>query len=975
MNFLWSWLLDYFIPSEKIFSNSGNIDKNRIIESLTLGGSEVSDIQPAYQWAKNIIPVCIEEIKPHPNAEHLRLCRIIHDQWIVCGAKNPREGLLTFFAPVGTLLPGEKKPLEEISLRGVKSAGMLCSFSELALEDDIPERLLEGIVDLQEISHIQSSLFCNKSLGEVIENFASHGTTQKTLYDLLNPFLKEDFLFSVDLTPNRGDLFSHIGMARELQGLGLGVLNENLDCKNYYCYEKQRFSEYSSLNVSSPVIQDNGCQHILLSSCSNDKNSTTPSWMKRRLGAIGLSNQDFPIDITNYIAQDLGQPMHVFSLEDLHGELFFTRSIQGETCLTLDHQEITLSPGTLVAKGGLNRSSEDNSYDLNQKNKESSGSNPYDLNQKNKEISGDNSYDFNQENEESSRHHEQDYSHPIVSLAGVMGAQKGSYTPSCDHILFEVAHFNPIDVSIAGQKHHITTASRQRFERGIDGKGLYAAMNKALDLYRGYYTFSKGQLTKKQHCSQHHDMNPVFVHEEGSETQRITISFNPDLVKTLGGATLSLEEIQKNLESLGAEVQKCHDKNHSHNIQHNSNESNYSQSIQYNGNESYDTIKNWIVIPPSWRTQWTTPEGCVEEILRLQGYTQCISKELPFSNILKQQKNSSTAFNSPINPFEVYKTPEFFDFEQNIRHVLKHQGFCEAITYSMIPEKEALLWGKALPNFFQENPINLMNPLSQDMSSLRPNLFFGLLSLLDYHKNYNLSLSPIMEFGPVFSGNQPMDQDHHLGFLIPMETKKNWDEEKERTFFSAKKMIEKAIKIIVHDGCFNELLFWKPIDSSEVFHHGQGAFLCSRTENKDEKIIGILAQFHPRLGKKAFGAEFSLTDLFSLKHKIKKFQGKTTFTEDISLYQPLIKDLSFFVPKNIHKNQENYDMVLQKWKNLDFVQDVVLKDIFEQDGQKSFTCSFFLHIEQGTTIDDIRELLKILRDIANNHHYILRGSL
>ena len=247
----------------------------------------------------------------HPNADKLSLCEVdIGDEsnlQIICGAPNVRKGLKVVVAKVGSVLPNNLK-IKKAKLRGVESRGMICSEAEMGLSD------------------------CHDSIME-LDASAVLGENVRTCLDL------DDNIIELDLTPNRGDCFSVLGIAREV----CANYDLSLFLKNYEA--KQQGNKSFKAKVSNP----NACPKYLTRVIEGiDNNAVTPKWMARRLQRASQQLHSPVVDITNYVLLELGQPMHAFDLKKINGSIDVRMAKSGEKLELLNEQTVSLNKNTLV---------------------------------------------------------------------------------------------------------------------------------------------------------------------------------------------------------------------------------------------------------------------------------------------------------------------------------------------------------------------------------------------------------------------------------------------------------------------------------------------------------------------------------------------------------------------------------------------------------------------------------------------------
>lgn len=304
MKFSEAWLRQWVNPP---------LGSDELLFQMTMAGLEVDGTEPAAQAFSGVVVGEIISAEQHPDADKLQVCQVSDgaEQFqVVCGAPNARAGLVTAFAQVGAVLPGNFK-IKKAKLRGVESFGMLCSAQELGLGDDA-----DGIVEL------------NHPVGSDLAEIAGA--------DL--PL--DDLTVDVDLTPNRGDCLSLKGLAREV-----GVLN-NLEV-TYPQITPIPAVTRRTLPVTLEAAEQ--CPRYLGRVIEGvDLSQPSPNWLTERLRRCGLRSIDPVVDVTNYVLIELGQPMHAFDLDRLDSGITVRMAQEGDSLVLLDGQEVTLDPATLV---------------------------------------------------------------------------------------------------------------------------------------------------------------------------------------------------------------------------------------------------------------------------------------------------------------------------------------------------------------------------------------------------------------------------------------------------------------------------------------------------------------------------------------------------------------------------------------------------------------------------------------------------
>ena len=278
---------------------------------LTMSGFELEALETAAPPFSGVVVAEIVEAARHPQADKLQVCKVraggVESLQIVCGAANARAGLKTALATVGAKLPGDKA-ITAAKLRGVDSAGMLCSAKELGLADTS-----EGIVELPADAPV--------------------GTDLRAYLQL------DDEILELNVTPNRGDAMSILGIAREVAAL-------------------QRATTRIDPSAVSAAIVDTfptklaappGCPKLVSRVVRGINNkAASPQWLRERLRRAGLRAISPVVDVTQYVMLELGQPMHAYDLAKLSGGLEARWANADEKTTLLDGKEITLAPDVLV---------------------------------------------------------------------------------------------------------------------------------------------------------------------------------------------------------------------------------------------------------------------------------------------------------------------------------------------------------------------------------------------------------------------------------------------------------------------------------------------------------------------------------------------------------------------------------------------------------------------------------------------------
>ncbi|MDR0804080.1 MAG: phenylalanine--tRNA ligase subunit beta [Rickettsiales bacterium] len=369
MKWTLDWLQDYL---------ETDASAAEIGDSLTRIGLEVEDI------LETPVPIAakIVECGDIPDT-HLHLLRVDDGsgvlRTVVCGAPNARAGLVSALAVPGCKIGGAE--IKAGKIRGYESNGMMCSPRELGIGDDHA-----GIVELQDV--------------EIGKPCTSN--------------LKPQTLFDAGITPNRPDYLAVRGIARDLAAAGLGILKSKI--KN----------QKSEMTAARKVIIENpaACPVYTMCEIRDIKMAASDKKISDRLAAIGINPKNAPIDATNYVCYDMGQPMHCFDADAVRGDIIVRNAAAGERFTDLFGATHELNADDLVIADGDG----------------------------------------------------------ILALAGIVGGARGMTTDSTKNIILESAYFSPVGIRKTAKRLGLTTDSSYRFERGIDWTGTMSAAGSAADI-------------------------------------------------------------------------------------------------------------------------------------------------------------------------------------------------------------------------------------------------------------------------------------------------------------------------------------------------------------------------------------------------------------------------------------------------------------------------------------------------------------
>ncbi len=301
-------------------------DPQTIADRLTAGTGEVDDVVQQGARLRDVVVGKVTNLRKHPGADKLSLCDVETEQGkkpIVCGGSNLKEGMLVALAHVGAQVRAgaELMTLKAATIRGEKSEGMICASSELELEGMFTAKKEDGarpVIDLTPLDlKVGTPLREALALTDAVLHVDNHAIT------------------------NRPDLFSHVGIARELVAHGLAKWKKRKETPAVkFAKAKPPFTVHDETNGLVPYYNA-----VMI---DIDGPGETPEWMKRRLEAVGMRSLSLPIDITNYVMLEQGMPLHAFDAGDFKGDIHVRLSKKGESMTTLDKMERTLPDGVII---------------------------------------------------------------------------------------------------------------------------------------------------------------------------------------------------------------------------------------------------------------------------------------------------------------------------------------------------------------------------------------------------------------------------------------------------------------------------------------------------------------------------------------------------------------------------------------------------------------------------------------------------
>ncbi len=391
MNLSRKWLGDFVDVSD--------ITNKDYCDTMTYTGSKVEGFEVLGEDIENVVVGKITKITKHENSDHLQICMLDvgeeNDIQIVTGAQNVFEGAIVPVAKAPSKLPGGVV-IKAGKLRGVESNGMLCSIGELNLTThDMPNAVEDGI-------------FIMNSMGEFTLGM-----------DIKEALMLSDDVVEFEITPNRPDCLSVIGLARESAasfGRKLTVPTPKVNATK----DGDKIDNYLKIDIASEL-----CPRYTARVVKNIKIEPSPLWLRMRLRASGVRPINNIVDITNYVMLEYGQPMHAFDYKCLDGSHIIVREAEdNEKFKSLDDIDHTLKSKMLVIADEKK----------------------------------------------------------AVALAGVMGGANSEITEETKTVVFESANFNGASVRVTSRALGMRTEASSRFEKGLDVETTIPAVERACEL-------------------------------------------------------------------------------------------------------------------------------------------------------------------------------------------------------------------------------------------------------------------------------------------------------------------------------------------------------------------------------------------------------------------------------------------------------------------------------------------------------------
>mgnify|MGYP000066294784 CR=1 FL=1 len=717
----------------KEFVDIGDIEVDSLCEKLTNVGLKVENVVFLSEKSKlsKVIAGKVVEIQPIPESTKLKLCKVFTGKEvlsIVCGADNVEVNKLYPLALEGAILPRVGR-IERKKIMGVLSEGMLCSSYELGLDDDSQQ----GLFTLPDDTPV--------------------GAEIPKLLEL------DDVILDIEILHNRADCLSHLGIAREIAAI------ENVKIKALPIAEDIfSFSEEPVINIT---FCDKEISHRYMGvEIYGVEIKESPLWLKNRLRNCGCRPINNIVDVTNYILLGLGQPLHAFDLDKIHGkEIQIRFSKEDEEIYCLDGKERLLDNNIPVIA---------------------------------------------------------DKDKPIA-LAGIIGGEDSSVSVSTKNVFIECAHFVPSVIYSAMKKMNLLTEASLRFSRGVDIVKLGEALHYAVTLIFNIEGAKK--------ISKFIDIRNVAL------TEKRTIAFPMKEVERYLGVRIEKEDVKNILRRLNFVVD--------------------------------DKGEILDVSIPSYRGDVADKVDLIEEVARLHGYDAI-----------------------PMRPFNVYIVEGYrnklFDVCSHIRNVLEGLGFHEIITYGFISQKDIEVFN--LREVF--TPIELVNPISEEFSVLRPSLVPSMVKVISHNNKFKQHNLMLYEIGRVFFKEKDRIEEFSnlcisiSGRNVSFET---WlDKGFEFDYYALVGYMNVLFeKLNLHSYSIlpEENSFFSEGESFAIYLGDEKIGFCGVLDEKITKYY--------ELSTKVYTAELVVDKMLEeVKLKAKKFK-------EIDKYLPVRRDLSLVVPEKV----------------------------------------------------------------------------
>lgn len=785
--------------SRKFLKDYIDIDASTkdIADNMTKIGNEYDSIT-SLASGTNLVIGKVLECSNHPDSDHLHVCLVdvgFEKLTIVCGAPNVEAGKKVIVALPNAVLPDIT--IKKSVIRGVESNGMLCSLAELGMDHKyLKEEDLKGI--------------------HLLDDAAPIGEDALKYLDL------DDEIIDFELTSNRGDLLSILGMAYEV-----GAIYDKKVKEIDLSYDEIDNSISGKLNLK---VNTDNCKLFLAKRVNNVVIKESPLFIKNRLMASGIRPINNVVDISNYVMLETGQPLHFYDADRLGDTLEVRMANDMENLTTLDGEKRCLSNEDIVISNGKD----------------------------------------------------------AIGLAGVMGGISTEIENDTKNIIIESAIFDAAKIRYTSKKVLRSEASN-RFEKGLDPKRTYMALDRACHLLKKY---ASGSVLKEK-----------LEYKNISLDDKV-IDITLEKINQVLGLNIPLEEVLKVFSKLGFTYEVD-----GHNIK---------------------------VIVPSRRIDISIKEDLIEEVGRIYGVDNILGK-MPITKIKVGSYNKD------------YRL---------LRDKLISLGFNETITYTLINEKDS---HKFTNDTFEE--IKVLEPMTEERTTLRHSLIPSLLSVFEYNKARNIKDISLFEIGKSFS---KVDDNYLENYLVSGIMSGNYYFDnyhyQEVNFYIIKGVIEEIFHFLGLDNRYS----FRNDNLVKELHPYQALNIII-----DGKEVGYFGKINPTVTKdNIYVFEINLEKIMSYRVSPMKYK-------EISKYPTVSKDLAFIVSKDV-----TADTIMKTIKKAGgkLLKDTKLFDVYENEevykDKKSlaFTLTFGDDNKTLTEEEVVVIFNKIIDKVVLENNAVLRDN-
>ena len=804
------WLKDYI---------DIDLSADELAEKFTLAGIPVENVIHAGEGLEKVVTGRIEKLKAHPDSDHLLICQMNVGEenlvQIITGASNVAEGQVVPVALVGANLPCGKK-ISKGKMRGVVSNGMLCSADELKIEGDS-----SGIYILPEDTPV--------------------GVPAAEILGL------DDDILEFELTANRGDCFSVIGLVRELAVLTKKT--PRFPKVEVVEDDAREASELVKIGIDAPDLCGRFSSRVL----TNVKLAPSPDWMVKRLEGAGMRAINNVVDVTNFVMLEMGQPLHAYDFDKVTWhQLTARRAIEGEPLHTLDDTNRLAKGGELVIADA----------------------------------------------------------EKAAGLAGIMGGFESEITEATTTVILEAASFNSASIRRTSRAVGIHSEASGRFERGTNEKGTVAALDRVAQLLQDMgackvckgvvdvypnpkpevkIKFTPAQINSRLGTNYSDEeiigvlealgfkIEPVGVVDE--LTDEVVDKF-ASATKNIGKAARELgkkstvEGFMKNFGASIGELFKNSDAKAEDDVLKNSGVEGFMKNLSetFGGlakNVEMKISSAYEVTVPDWRNDVRLPDDLSEEVARIFGFDK-IPSTLPKGN---QQGRQSAAQN----------------FIDKIKNILAGLGMCEELSFAFTSEA---MFDKmrVLADSQLRRAVPIMNPLTDEAPLLRTTLLASIFE--NAARNFSRKNEDVRLFdvAPVFLPKNlpvtelPREKQQVVGLLMGRREPKGWSQDAAQVdFYDAKGIVEELLAGLSIGNYFVEA------GEHYALHPGKTAVF-----KKGRDVLVTVGEVHPAVAE-ALGIKKKIYVFEADVETLQKFAAKKFSFESLPKYPSISRDLAILV--------------------------------------------------------------------------------